>query len=161
MNVAVNDILDLVEARLTLISTNNGYNTTVKTVSRAKLTPLKGYDLPAINYWATDVGNKTDEYGIDTRSVALLVEYHSKTNDSSFIDVANELAADVVTAINRAPSAHAVSDSASFDLGGAVSNLIFNGYDYEIGQGQAPWCGVLVRFSIEYTTNLNDMTTYN
>lgn len=161
MTIAVNSILDLVDARLKLISTVNGYNTTVKKVDRARMTPWKGYDLPAINYWSTGVSNVRNSYGGDERSISLFVEYHDKTNDDPFVDVAGGLAADVVTALNRAVLAPKVSDVLSLCLGGAVSDVIFDGYDYEIGEGQAPFCGVLVKFTIKYNTSTNNMVSFS
>jgi len=74
--------------------------------------------------------------------------------------VAEKLAADVVVALNRSTSAPKVSDVESVDLGGTVSDVVFNGFDYEIGEGQTPWCGALVGFSVIYTTDLNNMSTY-
>lgn len=160
MTVATNSILDLVDARLKLITKTNEYNTTVKKIERAKLTPFKGYDLPAASYWLTGM-DSSREYGGEERSIKLMIEYHSKTKDKPFVDVAGELAADIVTALNRATTAPKVSDAESIDLGGLVSDLIFDRYDYEIGEGQAPWCGVLVQFIIKYNTGINDMESFN
>lgn len=160
MSVAVNSILDLIEARFELISESNEYNTTVKKIERAKLTPFKSHDLPALNYWPVNVGNER-QYGTDSRFFKLMVEYHSKTRERPFSDVAGELAADVVTAINRSTSDPKVSDDQSLDLGGLVSDVVFDGYDYEIGEGQAPWCGVLVQFTIKYSTSINDMESFS
>ncbi|MDA3834140.1 MAG: hypothetical protein PF495_12165, partial [Spirochaetales bacterium] len=66
-----------------------------------------------------------------------------------------------ITALNRATIAPAVSDTESFDLGGVVSDLIFNSYDHEIGEGQSPWVGVLVNITIKYNTDLFDMDNYS
>jgi len=160
MTIAVNSILDLVAARLKLITTANGYNTEVKKVRRARLTPWKGYDLPAINYWSTGVKSRRNKYAGDERSIALFIEYHYKTSDDPFIDIAGKLASDVVTALNRAVSAPKVSDAPDLDLGETVSDLIFDGYDYEISEGQAPWCGALVKFTIKYNADINDMESF-
>lgn len=159
MTVAVNSILDLVEARLKLITTANGYNTTVSHVKRAKLTAFKGYDLPALNFWPTNVSSSR-LYHEEKRVFKLYVEYHAKTMDRPFSDVCGELAADIIVAINRSTTAPKVSDAESLDLGGAVSDVVFDGYDYEIGQGQEPWCGVLVSFSIEYATDINNVSSF-
>jgi len=160
MTVAVISVLDLVEARLKLITTTNGYNTGLKSIKRAKLTPFKGHDLPAINYWSTGIENVIDEYGKDARSIPLFVEYHTTTRDDAFLDTVSELAADIVTAINRATTKPKVADGPSYNLGDKVSDVIFEGYDHEIGEGQTPWCGVLVRFRIVFSTDIFDMASY-
>jgi hypothetical protein len=75
--------------------------------------------------------------------------------------VAEKLAADVVTALSRSDKNPKVSDDPSFNLGDTVSDVIFNGYDYEIGEGQKPWCGALLSFTIKFSTSIFNMTTYS
>jgi len=158
---AVTTILNLVAARMALITTTNEYNYTITNIKRASLKPWKSEDLPAINYWSTGLGNVKNAYQDDERSIPLFIEAHTKTHDENFLDVASKLASDIVTAINRAAASPKVSDDESFDLGGAVSDLLFDGYDHEIGEGQEPWCGVLVRFTIKYKTSIFNMITYS
>lgn len=160
MSVAVTTILDEIEARLGNITTANEYNVTAKKIVRGQLTPFKGYDLPSINFWPTNLTNTSELYGSDIRDLTLFIEIHNKTHDDPFSTVAEKLAADIVVALNRATSAPKVSDSESLDFGGTISNLIFNGYDYEIGEGQAPWCGALLNFTIRYRADLFNMSTY-
>jgi len=157
---AVTTILDEVGARLTKITTGNGYHYTVNKIERARLEPFNGYDLPAINYWCTSLENARNVYNDDDRQLELLIESHNLTRDEPFIDVANKLAADIVTVINRATTAPKVSDDPNYELDETISNLIFKGYDYIIGQGEKPWCGVLVKFTIVYQTDPYNMTTY-
>ncbi len=157
---APTQILDEVELRLANITIANGYYTTVKKIQRARLIPFKGYDLPCINYWGTALENERNVYDDDNRELSLFVEYHDLTRDDPFIDVANKLAADVVVALNRSDSSPKVSDDPDYELGETVSDLVFNGYDYEIGEGQAPWCGALVRFTIKYTCDPFVMDVY-
>lgn len=276
---AILELLDIVEARLGNITTANGYNYTVKTVERARMTPFKGYDLPAINYWGTSVANTKDAYNNDERELRLFVEMHTTTRDGPFIDVAERLVTDGVTALNRAATAIAgksvgqdgaydnmstetdtkfkiatdgtaaaevtcvwtgaitgalvaaqmqtriralggnkvavtvefidgryvitsgttgaasavvitagatlncsdqlrlgvdnngqeylgaaaaptVAAEPSYDLGNAVKDLVFDGYDYLIGQGQEPWTGVLLKFGVKYLTTSMDMINY-
>lgn len=159
MTVAITTILDEVEARLGNITTGNGYNITVKRIARGKLTPFKGHDLPAVNFWPVNVSNGRN-YGKDVRELSFFVEIHSKTRDDPFSTIAEKLAADVVVALNRSTLAPKVSDAESIDLGGTVSDLAFNGFDYEIGEGQAPFCGALVGFTVLYSTDINNMSTY-
>jgi len=160
---AVTSILDLMAARLVLITTTNEYNYTILSTSikRAKLTSWKSEDLPAINYWSTGLESIRNNYEDDERSIPLYIEAHTKTHDENFLDVASKLAADIVTAINRKSTAPKVSDAINTDLDGKVSDIIFNGYDHEIGSGQKPWCGVLVNFTIKYNTTIFNMTSYN
>jgi hypothetical protein len=106
--------------------------------------------------------NERSAYKSDLRTLPLLVEYYTKTwePDTPFDSVCASLAADVVTALNRDPSAPAVSDPYSPKLGGIVSDFVFNRYDNQLGEGQKPWCGILASFSIVYRTVINDMSTY-
>lgn len=154
-------ILDEIELRLNNITTTNGYNTTVKSVKRAKLTPFKGHDLPAINFWSTGFENDRTVYDDDNRELALYIEIHDLTRDDPFIDVANKLAADVVTVLNRKDSAPKVSDTADYELTGTVSDFILDGVNYEIGEGQQPFTGALVRFTIRYRCDPFNMTSYS
>lgn len=158
---AVTAILDEVEARMGNIATANGYNFTQKQIQRASLTPWRGIDLPAINIWATGTINERNAYGGDEREIALFIEMHELTRDEPFIDIAEKLAADGVTAINRATGAPAVSDDPSYDLGNTVMDVILFGYDYIIGEGGEPFCGVLLKFGVKYLTESMDMTNYN
>ena len=157
---ATTTILDEIEARLKKITTANEYKYTVKKVERAKLEPFKGYDLPAINYWTTSLSNERGVYNDDNRNLELFIEAHSLTRDKPFIDIVDMLAADIITALNRTTTAPKVSDDPNYDLNETLSDLIFKGYDYQIGQGEKPWCGVLIRFTIAYQTDPNNMTTY-
>ena len=157
---AVNTILTEIGARLSQITTANGYNYSFKKVVEARLEPFVGYDLPAINYWLTNVSNERNTYNDDDRSVELAIEAFSTTRDDAFTRVVSKLAADVVTALTRKTSAPKVSDTPNFDLNETVSDFIFDGYDYEIGEGQKPWCGAMLRFTIKYQTNPFEMVTY-
>ncbi len=157
---AVISIMDLVESRLALITEVNGYNYTITNIKRSKLTPWVSDDLPGLNYWSTGLGNNESDYGGDERQIPLFIEAHTKTHDEAFLDVASKLAEDIITALNRAPSAPLVSDDPSYNLGEVVSDLSFDGYDHEIGQGQEPWCGVLVRVTIKYMAEIFNMTSY-
>jgi hypothetical protein len=149
--------LDKIDARLKLITTTNEYANTIKRVERARLKPFKGYDLPAINYWPVNLANSTDQYGMDTRENIIFVEAHTKTRDEPFTDICDVLAKDIVTALNRAPANPKVSDSESIDLGGVVENFNFLGFEYQIANGQTPFCGILAQFLMRYITDLNNM----
>ncbi len=277
---AVTAILDEVEARMGNITIANGYNFTQQQIQRAMLTPWRGIDLPGINIWATGTISERKSYDTDEREIALFIEMHELTRDDPFIDVAEKLVADGVTALNRRTNATpgisksdtgpledmsgvldvafkisvdgdaaetatcnwtgaitgalvaaqmqtqiqvlggnkatvtvifnagryiitsstigvssavvitpgaalsctdelrigltdsgiesigeaaapAVSDDQDPNLGDTVSDVILNGYDYIIGEGGEPFCGVLLKFSIKYLTESMDMTNYN
>ena len=157
---AVNTILTEIGARLSLITTANGYNYTFKKVEEARLEPFVGYDLPAINYWLTNVSNESSIYNNDSRSIELAIEAFSATRDESFTRVVSKLAADVVTALTRKTSSPKISDDPNYNLDETVSDFLFNGYDYEIGEGQKPWCGALLQFTIKYQSDPFEMSAY-
>jgi len=157
---AVTTILTEIGLRLANITTANGYHNTVKAVSRGRLKPFKGYDLPAINYWSTGFQNERTVYDDDNRSLSVFVEIHSLTRDDDFLDVVNELASDVVTAIVRKDSAPKVSDTPDYELTDTVSDIALRSVSYEIGEGQAPWCGALIEFEIRYRCQPFAMDTY-
>ena len=152
-------IFDTVDARLKLVKTANGYPVEFKdsSVKRAMVKPFKGYDLPACNYWASNVQNETDRYGIDKRTLNLFIEIQSKTHDIPFVDVADVLAQVMLTALNRDPSAPQPTDEKSHDLGGIVDDFRFLGYDYQVGTGQEPFCAIMAQFEVEYSTDLNNI----
>ena len=139
------------------ISTSNGYNNDFKKVKRSKVTPFKGYDLPAINYYHTsiDVGKKI--YKKNQVRMSLIVEVHSKTLDDDFIDAADLLVGDIVTGLFRDTDDPLLADDIDYNLGGIVQKLNYLGHDPFIGQGQEPFFGSMVKFEIEYQTNIGDV----
>lgn len=156
---AVTHILNLFELRLKNISKANGYfsNIHAKSILRASLKTFEGYDLPAINYWPDELKNTTNEYGSDTRTFGILVEFYSMTRDRPFTDVCNELAFDLMTAVHRSESSPKVSDLVSLDLDGEVESLDFSGYTYQLKTGQAPWCGILASFTVTFFSDTGMM----
>ncbi|KKN41611.1 hypothetical protein LCGC14_0721440 [marine sediment metagenome] len=276
---AILTIMDEVEARLGNISASNGYWFDPKKISRARLKAWEGYDLPAINYWGTNVENDRAAYANDERGFSLFTEMHSQTRDDPFIDIAEKMASDVITAMVRLPAATAgssvgqdgsrtdmsgesdtkfkisadgdaveevtcdwssattgaltaaqmqtqiralgsnkatvtvvfqrgryvitssttgassaivitagstldcsdqlriglansgsestglasaptVAADPNYDLNSTVKDLVYAGHDYIIGEGQQPWCGVLVRWTINYYADPFNMFTY-
>lgn len=157
---AVTVILAEIGLRLANITTDNGYHYTIKKIEEAKVEPFNGYDLPAVNYWCTNLSNERSVYNDDNRSLELFVEIFALTRDETFTKVVGKLAADVVTGLTRATTAPAIWDVPDYDLNETISDFIFDGYDYLIGQGQEPWCGALVKFTIKYQTNPFEMSTY-
>ena len=143
-------ILDEIGARLALIKESTGYHTTVAKLERARLTPFQDYDLPAINYWPDLDERRNAGGGFEERELTVLVEYHDKTRDRPFSDVASELASDIWIALWRATTAGAVSDQPSSALGGLVSGVLLRAVQPEIGEGQTPFCGTLLNITILY-----------
>jgi len=121
--------------------------------------PFKSHDLVAVNFWAASVGSDNEKYTRDRRTIQVFFEVYDKTKDDPFMDICDLLAADLVTGLNRTTSAPAVSDNESPELGELVDKFIFNGYDYQIGEGQSPWCGILARFTVDFLTTSNNMIT--
>lgn len=153
-------ILDLIGARLANITTANGYAVDVRKIERGRMKPWSGHDLPAINYWPAALSNAEKNHRHDMRTLSVMIEIHSLTRDSAFAEVADWLAGDVLTAINRAPASPKVSDAPSPNLGNTVSDMIFEGYDYEISEGQAPWCGAMVRLSVRYSAPAGNLNSW-
>lgn len=149
--------LDEIEARLGNITETNEYNLPLRTIRRARLKPFKTQHMPAANFWPSTLTNVVDRYGQDGRTLGITVEAHTLTRDHPFTDIADLLAADIVTALNRATTAPKPADNPSYDLGGLVEDFVLSGYDYSIGEGQTPWCGVVISFEIRFSIEINKM----
>lgn len=158
---AITAILNEVGNRLANITVLNEYNYDMKKIERARLKPFNGYDLPAISYWSTSIGNERNSYNDDNRAIELYVECHNKTMDEPFIDIANLLAQDVITSLVRTNLAPKVSDLPNYDLNETVQDFVLNGWDFMIGEGQNPFCGILVSFTIKFTTDPFEMSVYS
>ena len=121
-------MLDEIDGRLGNITEGNGYWYTLKKKARGKLKVFESHDLPSANYWATGVGNETAEYFDDKRTLPLFIELHSMTMDYPFIDVAEKLASDGLTAITRLPADSAGRsvgiDAAQTDMSGSSDTKI-------------------------------------
>ena len=153
-------IMNEVEARLKNIRTGNGYNNQFRRIERARMTVFKGHDLPAANYYHANVSSEKTPYGHESKTMTLIVEAHSKTRDEPFIDIADSLAADIVTGLFRSTSAPATSDNVDISFGGTIRDIRYLSHDPFIGQGQEPFCGTLVQFEVRYETPLGNMENY-
>ncbi len=152
-------IYNEIEARLANTTAANGYENEFKRIERGTMKPFKSHDLVAVNFWASSVGNANEKYARDRRSIQIFFEVYDKTRDTPFMDLCDLLAADLVTGLNRTILKPKVSDPESPELGELVDTFTFNGYDYQIGEGQTPWCGILAKFTVEYLTTSNNMTS--
>jgi hypothetical protein len=98
-------------------------------------------------------------HGGGERSVSIVVEFHTRTRDEPFVDTAYKLGYDILVAVNRASANPAVADQPSLRLGGLVSGLSLVSMIPAIGEGQAPWCGVIVTLSVSFTLKDDDLFT--
>lgn len=154
-------ILDEIGSRLQNISITNGYRVDIEpeVIERARLTPFKNGDLPAINYWPSP-DTLTEKTGqMETREISLNIEIYDKTRDEPFTDLAIRLGNDVVTSLFRATSAPKVSDPQSPSLGGLVETITVNSVTPMIGEGQSPWCGTLLDITVKYNITVGDFST--
>ncbi len=156
MTTFIDEILDLAEANLNLITTTNGYSTNMgNNVKRATTTPPKDGDLPSVNFWIGDFESNPDEYGRLLHVIPLDLEVRGLTRDEPFITVASRLLGDVGAALNRDPeNAPRKDDPAFLDFGGKVRNLILRSCTFYVGEGGAPFCGALITFRVECYTPL-------
>ena len=154
-------ILDEIDSRLKGINTTNGYfsDMHIGDVHRAKMTPFKGDDLPAINYWSGETRTEDKGHGFSYMAFDIEIEMHTKTNDRPFTDVTSELSADIIIALYRDDALPKVSDQPSYKLGDMVDGLNVDAISPQLGEGQSPYCGVLVSLSITYRVKAHDPFT--
>ena len=143
-------ILDAIGLRLALPTTARGYNTTVAVVERARVIPFRDFDIPAVNYWADSEAVVDAGAGWSEHEVSIMIDARTHTRDRPFVDVAFELGTDLWIALWRAPAAPAVSDQPSMRLGGIVNSLAMASMVPAIGEGQSPFCGVLLSIIVKY-----------
>jgi len=156
---AIKQIMDETGARLALIKTVNGYSFTAKKIDRARRKPWRPGDLPAINYWNDEDKFESAGHGHEKRSLSVFVEVHTATMDEPFTDIAAALAADICTSLYRKSDAPSTSDAASPALGGLVTRVIVDSILPAIGEGQTPYCGVLIELTIKYNLEINNTFT--
>jgi hypothetical protein len=143
-------ILDLIAARLAIITEANSYSFTVTDIKRASMTPFQKQDLPAINYWAGADELVRMDYGMEVRRLPVFIESHDITRDRPFVDVAFEIAGDIWTALWRDVLAPTPTDNPSAALGGKVDSIVLESIQPLIGEGQSPYCGVLIQITVNY-----------
>ncbi len=157
--VAQIQILDEISARLANIKTTNGYFADVISVERAKLTPFQDHDLPAVNYWPVSDQIIERLNGKNKHALSITIELHNTTRDDPFTDLAFQHGADIVTALFRDPASPNVADPISKGLGGLINAIEIESITPMIGQGQTPFCGVIVAINALYKTVLADPYT--
>jgi hypothetical protein len=145
-------ILDEIGKRLSFIKSCDGYSATCLKIKRASLTPFKAGDMPVINYWPSGDEIVERKYGAEIHELSISIELHDKTSDEPFTDIAFTRAADIVTALTRTTLKPKVSDDPDFTLGGLIDALLFGQTLPIIGEGQSPFCGVLVDVKARYKT---------
>lgn len=147
---AVLQILDELEARLRTMTVGNEYLYSFSKIERARLTPFKSGDLPAVNYWPAFDELVERKYRYEKRSIDLRVEAYTVTRDEPFTDVSFKLGNSVWTVLNRATTAPKVSDDWSPNLGGLLTNFDVKLITPAIGEGESPWCGSLLSLAAVY-----------
>lgn len=152
-------ILDAVAERLANINQANGYYTTAASIERARTTPWRSGDVPALNYWTLNSSLQESGGGWRRRVLPLYLDYRATTRDRPFLDVAYELAHDLEVALRRAPGAPAVSDPFDPRLGELVEALEWTDKTPAIGEGTAPVCGAVMEWQITYSHPIDDSTT--
>lgn len=156
---AVQQILNEVDSRANNITIANGYKTSMAKKEASKLTAFVGGDWPQFSYWIVSKAKEEFAYDIDKNNLSIIVGYFDKTRDRPFSEMASNLEADAVVAMNRATTAPALSDNASPDLGGLVSEFTHEDTEYIIGEGEIPWGGALLAFDVEYFSPKDDPYT--
>ena len=151
-------IWDEIHNRLLQIKKENGYSIEVNRVERSHLEPFKASDFPAINYWpGTDqlVKKQGDK---ELREVSLTIEIYDRQSEVAMTDKADQLEAEVKTAIWRSSLFPKISDIPSQNLGGIVNSFSFDSTTPAIGKGQAPFCGCVISVAISYRVSESDAT---
>ena len=160
MTPAETTILNEVDARLNSITEANGYSMTLESVERGKLEPFQPGDIPAANYWPVSHQRADTEYGLDRHTLRLMIDARDTERDTNFPDAAALMIADIVTALNRATGAPAVTDPEDNDFEETVGAVLMADSGYQIGEGQKPWVGALVEVEIIYQSEPGDMFNY-
>jgi len=156
----VTQILDEIELRLGNISVANGYFLDIEKLERARLTPLKNSDMPAITFYSGVNELREFKYGLDFRSVNVVVECYTMTRDSNFNDLSQLLASDLEVALHRDTSAPTVTDDVSTALGGLVEQLIINSATPVMGENnKSPYCGAVLSLQVNYKVKKGDPYT--
>jgi len=159
MKTSQEQILDKIEERLRLIKAGNGYQNTIDRFKRERVTEFGGKDIPVCFYHGESDVKQEDEYGRNKRRLYVPITTFVRSRDYSYTDLAFQVASDIWIALNRDKTAPAVTDVVSPDLGGLVSSLSIDEITPIIGQGQSPYCGVLVIALANYFSDLYDPFT--
>jgi len=149
-------IYNEIEARAGNIQYSNGYHTGVRRIERSRLTPFKGGDWPSFSFWPTFAPTEGDIYDGEEHTLSIVLGYFDETRDEPFADLTAKMKADVIVAMNRASTAPGVGDAESPDLGGLVSSFNIIDCEFIIGEGQKPWCGVLLEARVKYRSDHAD-----
>jgi hypothetical protein len=159
MTVPQLQIIDAIEDRLKLIKTSNEHTFTVSRVKRATLKPFIDDDLPAINYWPEGDQQIEKKYNWVDRTLSVVIECYDRTRDKVFTDVAFELSSAVMTTLLRSVADPKVSDDPDPTLGGLIKSIEFVTITPQIGEGQTPWCGVILNCAFNYRVAANNPMT--
>lgn len=155
---AVMQIITEIGARLAVMTTANGYAYQAVRIDRARITPFRNGDLPAINYWPAFDELKDRKYRHETRTLDLRVEAYTVTRDDPFTDVAFDLGNAVWTVLNRSTAMPQVTHDWSPNLGGLLTAFELRQLTPVIGEGESPWCGCALSLAATYKVDSYDHT---
>jgi len=150
-------ILDIIGERLKNITIANGYFTDIIKVERARIEPFRNIDMPSANYYYTNTSKSVGFYnGVSEQNLNVIVEYYKLTRDSPFIDIAAQLSADLLIALNRDVTAPLVSDPVSPRLGQKVLRIEVESDTAMLGNDTTPYCGAVLNLSVYFNYDIND-----
>lgn len=153
-------ILDHIDQRMRNIRQTYGYFNTIKAFHRTKSEPFVIDEMPVINYFSAGLTNLEHKYGLDIRTLSISIAALGLSYERPLSDISEELAADVITALNRSHIAPKPDDPVSFNLGGLVSKVNYLGHDYIISDDDLPWAGVLINLEVVYKAKTNDLILF-
>lgn len=156
---AVIQLLDEIDLRIHGLLISNGYLFDVGKIERARLTPFRSGDLPAVNYWPAFDELIEQKYRHEVRTLDLRIEAYTTTRDDPFTDVSYKLGLAVWTAINRSTASPNVADDWSPNLGGLLRRFVVQQLTPVIGEGETPWCGCMLSLAATYKVDSYDQTT--
>lgn len=151
---ATSQLLDAIRPRLEQITVANGYPFTLRpgSILRSKPVPFSATPiLPAACYWSNGQEVTERQYARERRRLEVTVEARDLTHDHPFVDVASRLGEVIETALTRAIEAPTPEDDPSFYVEGDLGEIQIADILYSIGEGQSPWCAVMVTASIFFT----------
>ena len=160
---ASEQLFDLLEPRLKLITIANGYPLELKSIYRGRLEPPTQDELPNINYWAAGVGREGQgtaggsgnrgSYDLDSRQLLVTIAMTDLANGMSFPDKAGLMQDCIETAINHDVSAPTPDDEPVNVLGTIADIRVETGTFY-VNQTNEPLVTVEAEILLVYRTEL-------
>lgn len=153
-------ILDECEERFNILkASNRGYHFQFRQVARARQKAFTDGDVPALNFYAASDSLISKSYDIELRKLIVSVEAHAISEDP-FMDTASKLAADIVVAIYRSPTAPRVSDTPSPKLGYLVESITIADKEFFIREGMGTWAATAVTIDVQYKVRAGETVLF-